>query len=444
MSNPETAAPIGHRKVLAIAAPMTLAYLSTPLLGVVDTTVIGRLGEAHLLGGIGVGAIIFDFVFGSFNFLRSGTTGLTAQALGAGNRMEVAATLLRGIMLSVVTGLVLILLQAPLLEAGLALVGPSDRVEEAVRFYFGIRVLSAPFALANYAILGWFIGLGRAGTGLLLQTLLNGLNLMLNTWFVLGLGWGVAGVAWGTVIGEVVTAVTGIALVVRQIAPSTLPSLATVLDKARFMGLMALNRDILIRTLVLYFAFGFFTAQSARQGDVILAANTVLMNFLMIGGHFLDGFATAAEQLVGEAIGARRRAQVERSVRLTLIWGAGLSAGLFLIFFFGGELAIGVMTTNPEVRAVAHAFLLWAALTPLVGFVAFQFDGVYIGATWSSEMRNMMLLSLVAYLVAWWLLTPLYGNLGLWIALNVFLGARGVTLWLRYPRRLEHTLPSSA
>ncbi len=435
---------VSHRRVIGIAVPMTLAYISTPLLGLVDITVIGQLGQPQLLGAIGVGAIIFDIVFTTFNFLRAATTGLTAQAHGAKDRVEIGATLVRALMIAVISGICLVLLQSPVLEISLAFVGASDQVDDAVRIYFTIRILSAPFALANYAILGWFIGLGRAGVGLALQVFLNGVNMALNAWFVLGLGWGVTGVAWGTVIGEVATAVVGLALVWRQLGGGGLPNLESVLNRSRFLALMALNRDIMIRSFVLIFAFAFFTAESAKQSDLILAANTVLMNFLLIGGYFLDGFATAAEQMVGESLGARQRRPFQRAVRLTFVWSGVMSVIASCVFLIAGSFAIDVITTSPEVREVARQYLLWAAIAPFVGFAAYHFDGVYIGATWSSEMRNMMLLSLIVYLAAWWFLMPAYGNDGLWIAMNVFLGIRGITLSLRYPVRLNRVLPATA
>ncbi|HSM20125.1 MAG TPA: MATE family efflux transporter, partial [Hyphomicrobiales bacterium] len=241
---------VTHRSVLAIALPMTAAYLSTPLLGVVDTAVIGQLGEAALIGGIAVGAIVFDVIFTTFNFLRSGTTGLTAQALGAGDETEQRAVLWRALSVAVASGLIVIALQVPLLALSLELMGPSEPVAAATRDYFQIRVLAAPFALANYAILGWFIGLGRAGTGLALQTLLNGLNIVLNVYFVLWLGWGIAGVAWGTVLGQTVAALAGLALVARAGGAARL-ALSLIFDRVRFRRMIALNRDIMIRSFTL-------------------------------------------------------------------------------------------------------------------------------------------------------------------------------------------------
>ena len=430
---------VTHRSVFGIAAPMSLAYMSTPLLGLVDTAVIGQLGIPALLGGIAVGAVVFDVVLTTFNFLRSGTTGLVAQAFGAGNAVEIRAVLVRAMAIAVILGALTILLQSPLVAAGLSVMGVSDAVGEATSVYLAIRIYSAPFALANYVILGWFLGLGKAGTGLLLQVFLNGLNIVLNVYFVLVLDWGVAGVAWGTVIGECVTALIGLALIYRETGTKDWPPLATITDLQPFRRLAALNGDIMVRSFVLLFAFSFFTAQSARYGDVILAANAVLMHFFHISGSFLDGFANAAEQLAGRAVGARWKPAFNRAVEMTLKFGVLLSVTLFLVFWLFGPLLVDVMTVSPEVRETARIYLLWAALTPVAGVIAFQMDGIFIGATWSRDMRNMMLVSVAVYLVAWWGLTALFGIHGLWMALLIFLGARGVSLSVMCRRRALET-----
>lgn len=419
---------VSHRRVLAIAVPMTLAYISTPLLGIVDTAVIGQLGDAALIGGIAVGSVIFSVIFTTFNFLRSGTTGLTAQAFGAGDTAEQAAIAWRALIVALACGLAVVALRAPLLDIALVLMAPSGEVVTATRTYFGIRILAAPVTLANYAILGWFLGLGRARTGLLLQTVLNGANMALNAWFVLGLGWGVAGVAWGTVIGEAVTAALGLGLMLGAFGPWRRPDPARLADRASFARLFALNRDIMIRSFALFFAFAFFTAQGAREGDTALAANAVLLNFFFVCSYVLDGFATAAEQIAGAALGARSRAAFVAAVRLTLVWSLALAGLLALVLVAAGGAFIDVMTTSPEVRAAARAYLPWAAATPLFGALAFQMDGIFIGATWSADMRNMMLVSLIAYVAVWAVATPLIGNHGLWLALIAFLAVRGATL----------------
>lgn len=427
--------------VLRIALPMTLAFLSTPLLGAVDVGVVGQLGDPALVGGIAVGALIFDVLFSTFNFLRSGTTGLTAQALGAGDREEMAATLLRALVVAAGSGLAMLLLAGPILGGALAFVAPSKAVGDATATYFWVRMVSAPFALANYAVLGWVLGLGRSGLGLLLQTLLNGINIVGSIGLGLWAGWGIAGVAWGTVIGEVVTAVVGVAVCLSIGKGAFGRVRARVFERVAFRRMVAVNRDIMIRSFALLFAFAVFTRVGARFGDTVLAANAILMNFFLIGGYFLDGLANAAEQLAGRAVGAGRRREFETAVRLTVIWGFVFSAVVSAVLLLLGETVIAVMTTAPEVRAEAATYLVWAALTPLAGVLAFEMDGVYIGATWSREMRNMMLASLVVFLVVLAAATPTLGNHGLWLALLAFLGARGITLAARVPPLAARTFP---
>ncbi|MFN0262426.1 MATE family efflux transporter [Tepidamorphus sp. 3E244] len=432
---------VTHRSVFAIAVPMTLAFLSTPILGIVDTTVIGRLGDAALLGGIAVGAIIFDLIFTTFNCLRSSTTGLTAQALGADNERELRAALYRAVLIAIICGIVVVILQAPLLAGSLWFMGASADVSQATSDYFNIRVLGTPFGLVNYAILGWFLGLGRAGTGLALQGVLNLLNMVLNIIFVMGLGWGIAGVALGTVIGEATIALVGAVLVWRELGGRWRVEKAALLDPERLLATLIVNRDIMIRSFSLLFVFWLFTAAGARNGDIALGANAVLMNFFLLGGYFLDGFATAAEQFAGRALGARHRPAFERAVRLTVFWGFILAGSLSAILFVFGGVFVDIMTTNEAVREAARIFLPWAALTPLAGVLAFQFDGVFIGATWSVEMRNMMLVSLAIYVALWKIAEPAMGNHGLWLSLNCFLLARGLLLIWRYPKKLNAAFP---
>ncbi|WP_181708372.1 MATE family efflux transporter [Chthonobacter rhizosphaerae] len=428
--------------VFRIALPMTLAFLTTPLVGTVDTAVVGQLGDAALLGGIAVGAIVFDVIFSTFNFLRSGTTGLTAQALGAGDRPAQSLVLLRALVLALALGVGLVILAGPVLAGALAFLQPSAAVRAATERYYDIRILSAPFALANYAILGWVLGLGRAGLGLALQTLLNGINIAGSIWLGLGLGWGVEGVAYGTLAGEVTAAVVGLAVCLAIGRDGLRAALPAVFHRAGFLAMVAVNGDIMVRSFALLFAFALFTRVGAGFGDTVLAANAILMNFFLIGGYFLDGLANAAEQLAGRAVGARRRAEFGAAVRLTVIWGFVFSAVATVALLVLGGTFIGWMTTAPDVRAAALAYLPWAALTPLAGVLAFQMDGVYIGATWSREMRNMMLASVVVYGAVLAAAVPVLGNHGLWLALLVFLGARGITLTLRLKPLSARTFPA--
>jgi multidrug resistance protein, MATE family len=419
---------VTNRGILAVALPMTLAYMTTPLLGLVNTAVIGRLGDAALLGGLAIGAIIFDIVFATFNFLRSGTTGFTAQAHGAADAKEVQEVFWRAIILALVAGSIVLALHGQFLSLALSFMGGSAAVQDATTSYFEIRVFATPFALVNYVILGWLIGRGRAVLGLCIQLLLNGINIVLSIAFVSGLGLGVAGVAWAAFSAEAVSAVIGIVISLWLMDKASRPGRKQILDLKSFRRMVSVNGDIMIRSFALLSAFAFFTSRSAAEGDLVLAANQILLTLFFTGSYFLDGLATAAEQFSGRAIGARYRPAFERSLRLTIVWGYMIAAVVSAVFWLVGPTIIDIMTTNIDVRNVALAYLPYAALTPLVGTLAFQMDGVFIGATWSSDMRNMMLVSLGAYFAVWWTLAPMFGIDGLWIALLVFLGIRGLAL----------------
>jgi MATE family multidrug resistance protein len=427
--------------MLALALPMTLSHVTTPLLGLVDATVIGRLGEAHLLGAVALGAVIFDFVFWSFGSLRMATAGLTAQATGAGNRHEVDLTLARALLVAAVTGLLLILLQWPIAAIAFSMVGASQAVTDALSTYFFIRVWAAPFTLANYVILGSTLGRGRTDLGLLLQVAINVANIVLTMALVLGFGLGIAGAAIGTALAEVLGAGLGI-LVLRRLGSN--PFAVTwpeVLSRAAMLQTLAMNRDIMIRNVALILAFSIFSALGARSGDVTLAANAVLYNMFLIGGYFLDGFATAAETLCGQSIGARDERGFRRAIRLSLGWSLGFGLAVSALFLIGGGIFIDFVSTNPDVRSYAREYLIFAALTPFFGAAAFAFDGIYTGATWTRSMRDLMVASFLAY-GAVLLVAGSLGNTALWVALLVFLSARGLGQFILYPRLAKRTFAS--
>jgi len=424
---------ITHRSILAIAIPIMISNLSTPLLGVVDTGVIGQIPDASLIGAVALGALVFTFVFWAFGFLRMGTTGLTAQAFGAGDAEEVRASLGRALLIAAVIGVCLILVQWPVRELAFALLEGTERVESFAKSYYDIRIWAAPATLANYALLGWFIGLGKARIALLLQLVLNISNMLLDAWFVLGLELGVRGVATGTVIAEYLAAVVGILIAIRHLR--TLGGkweTARLFEPLRIARTMAVNRDIMIRSLSLIFVFAWFIAQGAKYGETVLAANAILMHFVSMSAYFLDGFAFAAEALVGKAVGAAHRAGLSQASRMTTWWAAGVAllTTLFLAAF--GTSLIDLLTVEPAVRSLAREFLPWAMMAPLIGVWCFQLDGIFIGATRSADMRNAMLVSAAIFLAAWYLLTPL-GNHGLWAALYVHYAARTLTLLYYFP-----------
>jgi len=426
-----------HGRVFAIAGPAMLANLTTPLLGIVATGVIGQLGEAHLLGGVAMASVVFDCLFWLFGFLRMSTVALTAQALGAHDPVEVRASLARGLLIAGLASMILLVVQKPLSAITFHLMGASEPVTDAARLYFDVRLWSAPFLLANYAVLGWLIGQARTGWALTIQIAVNLINIASTVLLVIVLKHGVAGAASAAIIAEACGVVFGLTLAARILGRDGFRIPRTILfDRAKLKRMMGINRDIFIRTLALTGAFLFFTAQGAREGDVVLAANAVLNNFAMIGSFFLDGLATAAEQLSGYSLGARDRARFLRTTRLVLGWSMVFAVAVALALAVGGPALIDLMTTSADVREAARAFMWLATLAPVCGVMAYAFDGIYIGATWAREMRNLMLMSLATYFAAWAALQPL-GNTGLWLALLIFLLARGGFQALRYRTLLE-------
>ncbi len=434
---------VTHGRVLAIALPMTLANVATPLSGFVNAAVVGQLGRADLLGAIALAAVLFDVVFWPFAFLRMGTTGLTAQAVGARDRAEESAALFRALLLALVAGLAVVALQAPLADLMFSLFGPSEAVEAAARRYYDIRVWAAPVAFANYAVLGWMLGRGRATAGLALQVFLNGVNAAGSVLFVLVLHWSVEGAAVASVLAECATLVLGLTLASRRMREIGLPLRSLVLDRARMVATVAVNRDVFIRTLALISAYLFFVAQGARAGDATLAANGVLNNLFLIGGYFLDGFATAAEALCGAAVGARDKSAFERAAKLALVWCFTVAAVITVVFLAGGGWFVALVSKSEEVRAAAEPFLIYAALAPLAAALAFVLDGVFIGATWGAAMRNTALIAIALYFAAFWALAPSLGNHGLWLALLAWLLARGLAQAALLPGLTRRTFGAS-
>ncbi len=429
----EAAKPLTHGRVLKIAIPILLANVTVPILGAVDTGVVGQLGQAAPIGAVGVGAVILSAVYWIFGFLRMGTTGLTAQAAGQGNRAEVAALLTRALAIGLTGGVLLILCQPLIIHAGFLAAPASPEVEALAETYMRIRIWSAPAAVAIYGITGWLIAQERTRAVLGLQLWMNGLNVVLDLWFVLGLGWGVAGVATATFIAEWTGLAVGLWLCRAAFRVPDWRDWTRVFDAEKLKRMGLVNTDILIRSLLLQAILVSFLLLGARFGDVTLAANQVLLQFLHITGYAMDGFAFAAEALVGHAVGRRSADLVRRSSIMAAIWGGATALLMALAFLLLGPAIIDMMTTAPAVRAEARAYLPWMAAAPLLGLLPFMLDGIFIGATRSADMRNMMAVSAAIYAAAVILLIGPMGNHGLWLALLISFAARGITLALRYP-----------
>ncbi len=426
-----SASKISRTSVLYIAWPIIVSNLSTPLLGLVDTAVIGNLGDPALIGAIAIGAMIFSFIFWGFGFLRMGTTGLIAQAKGAGDEVEVKATFYRATILAGLISLALIILQKPLSAAAFSLIDGSDAVETAALTYFSIRIWGAPFSLLHLAVLGYLLGHGKSTQILWLQLLLNGTNIFLDVVFVVFLGWEVAGIAAATLIAELLAASLGLILVLRHMKNtygSVRITQTSLRDLPALIRMLSVNRDIMIRTLCLIFAFAWFTNEGAKSGDILLATNAILMQFVSFSAFFLDGYALAAESLVGVAVGAKNQEQYSQTLRYICEMGFANSLLLSGMFALGGPFVIDLLTNVPEVRETSRIYLGWAVAAPAVSLWCYLLDGVFIGATCTREMRNAMIISLMAYLGGWYVLQAEYGNHGLWMSLHLYFIARALSL----------------
>ena len=426
---------ITHRRILRMALPIVLSNATVPLLGAVDTGVVGQLGQAAPIGAVGMGSVVLATVYWAFSFLRMGTSGLAAQAHGAGDAAERSAILLRALLIGAAAGLAFILLQGPLIWATFRLSPASAEVEALTRSYLQIRLWGAPATIGLYAVTGWLVALERTRGILALQLWMNGLNITLDLAFVLGLGWGVPGVASATLIAEW----TGLALglwLCREglVGPVLAAARARIADAAALRRMLGVNRDIMVRSVLLQGSFTAFVFFGAGFGDVTLAANQVLMQFLEISAYALDGFAFAAEALVGQAVGARSVGRVRRASVMLGQWGAGGAVLIAAAIAMGGPAVIDLVSTSAEVRAEARHFLPWLVLAPLIGAASWIFDGIFIGATRTRAMMQAILVAVAAYGVALALFVPLMGNHGLWAALMVLNLVRGIAMARRYPR----------
>ena len=429
---------ITYRYLLEKAWPIILANAAVPLLGLVDTAVIGNVGTVTDLGAIAFGALIFSFVYWSFGFLRMGTTGSVAQALGALDQTEIRAVLGRALILAVALGLMLIMMQWGIRLVALALLDGSAAVEDVTAQYFNIRIWGAPATLATFALMGVLIGLGNSRQLLLVQLFLNGLNISLDIYFAGVLDWGVEGIALGTIIAEWSTVIFAVWLIMRELNSrrelgSEFWPRSRLLDSAALKKMLAANRDIMIRTLLLVFSFGFFINQSAQFGDVVLAANHILLQLISFAAFFLDGYAFVVESLVGSSLGAKRRGSFDIAVKRSSILALVTAAVLALLLLLFGSPAVVVLTDIEPVQAAAQGSLFLAAIYIFLSFAAFQLDGIFIGASFTRQMRNAAILSIAVFLLAWWMLMDRFGVKGLWWAMIIYVSARAYALLLFYP-----------
>lgn len=428
------------RDVWRIAAPMILSNISVPLLGMVDTGVTGHLGSPVYLGAVAIGSTIFGFLYTGMNFLRMGTTGIAAQRFGANDNDGLRVSLGQALIVSLLIALVLIAAQVPIGQFAINLIGGETDVQNNALIYFSIRIWSAPGTLANFVLIGWFLGLQNARVPLLIFLTINITNIVLDLWFVLVLGMQVDGVALASVIAEYVGVAVGLGFAARALRKreGRWP-FARLFNVRAYAAFFAVNANLFIRTMALIFTFAFVTAQGARLGGLVLAANAILMNLQNLTAFALDGFAHAAEALVGKAVGEKRRDVLEHSVKLALKWSLIFAIGFCLLYVAIGPVLIRVLTDLPDVRHTAMQFLPWLIVSPIISVWSFLYDGVYVGATRAREMRDIMVFStFIVFIPAWYLLQE-FGNHGLWLAFTIFMASRGVGMHFWYRRKV---LPS--
>jgi len=416
---------------------MILSNISVPLLGMVDTGVTGHLDSATYLGAVAIGSVVFSFLYASVNFLRMGTTGIAAQRYGADDSAGLRVALGQAMIIALLIALALLAFKRPLGTLALNLLGPDAAVREHAVTYFQIRIWSAPATLTSYVLIGWFIGLQNARVPLIIVLLTNSINIILDLVFVVVLDWKVAGVAAASVIAEYGGVAVGLSFAWRELhklGGHWILSRLTTLSEYRLF--LAVNGNLFIRTLALMFTFAFVTAQGARQGGLILAANAILMNLQHLLSFALDGIAHAAEALVGKAVGAKSRAGLEAAVSIALRWSLLIAAGFSAAFYLGGPLLISILTDLPEVRETTLVYLPWLVLSPLVSVLPFLYDGVFVGATRAREMRDIMVASTVLIFLPAWYVFQFLGNHGLWLAFILFMASRAVGMHYFYRFRM--------
>ncbi|KXF82704.1 MATE family efflux transporter DinF [Enterovibrio coralii] len=418
-----------HLRVFSLAFPMVLSNITVPLLGLVDAAVIGHLEHAWYLGGVAVGSTMIAVTFWLLGFLRMATTGLTAQAWGAENKTGLANVFLQGLSLAWLLALVIVALHPFIADAVFSVSDASSQVKHYAEQYFSIRIWSAPAALTNLVIMGWLLGAQNAKKPMTLVIVVNAVNIILDLFFVVGFGWKVEGAAAASVVADYSGMALGLYFVAGTWKAASLPSPIAQWKKASAgMGrLLKLNRDIFLRSLCLQLAFTFMTFQGATLGDDVVAANAVLMNFLMLVSFAMDGFAYAMEAMVGKAVGAKNREELMTSLAATTLWSFVISLFITLGFLLGGQGIVGLISDIPAVREQAYIYLPWLIAMPLVSMWCFLLDGVFIGATRGREMRNTMFVSMAGFFAIWWLLSGM-GNHALWAAMLGFMALRGVTL----------------
>jgi MATE family multidrug resistance protein len=426
---------MNHRAYLALAIPLTISTVTTPLLGAVDTAVVGQLPNPAYIGGVAVGTVIFNTMYWLFGFLRVSTSGFAAQASGANDQQQSMLALARPFFIALLVSLGFLLLQKPIEQAALALLNPAADVRKFASEYFSIRIWGVPFTLLNYVILGWLMGMGRIKISVTIQILMNVLNIILALLFVNVFSWGISGVATATLIAEFFAFALGIFILWTGPSLHTgFPPLKEIIDPGSFKKMMGVNQDLFIRTLCLLTVFNLFTMKSASFGTEMLAANAVLFQIHYLMAYVYDGFSNASSIFAGKAMGANDRKLYTKTLSLSSQWAVISSVLIALLYYLFSESIISIFTTIPSVIALAEAYDQWLIFFPFAASFGLILYGLFTGATETAPIRNSMVFALLVYLLALYSLVPLFGNHGLWLAFIVFSLGRSLFLALYVPR----------
>lgn len=423
-----------QKEYLHLAIPLIISGISTPILGAVDTAVVGRIPDPASIGGVAIGALIFNTMYWLLGFLRVSTSGFTSQAQGANNEKEAILSLLRPMIIAVIVGLLFVILQYPILQISLQVIGASEAVTSYAATYFSIRIWGAPFILLSYVMIGWLMGLGKVKLSLATQIVMNILNIILDLVFVLGFNMGVAGVAYATLIAEISAVLFG-AWIIFKLNKVTLSQikLSTIIESEPMLKMLNVNKDFFLRTVCLLTMTGIFTSKGASMGEVTLAANAIILQIHYIMAYLFGGFANASSILVGRSIGGKNQELYKKAYFLSGQWGFIAACCLTLLIYFFGETVVSLFTTISVVRDTASELLIWMIIFPFVGFWGLQLEGIFSGATEAKSVRNSIVLALVVFLLAIWILTP-YENVGLWLAFVLFSASRSFFLSLYIPK----------
>ncbi len=425
-----------NHSILKLAIPNIISNITVPLLGLVDMMLMGHLDSVSYIGAIGLGGTIFSVMYSIFSFMRAGTTGFTAQAYGGNNHQEISYGFYRSMGIALIATVLVLSLQRPIEWIAMQLLNGSDEVLRYTTDYFRVRIWAAPAVLSLYTFNGWYIGMQNTTIPMVIAILINAVNIGLSVLFVNVFHMGVTGVALGTVIAQYIGLLTAVIFMLARYRQYLIPIEKKVLLQAdKLKRFFKVNADFMIRSILLVLTIAFFTNQSAKLGDDILAVNMILMQFFYIFSYFTDGFAYAGEALVGRFTGAHDHENLKKTIKYLLLWGLGLSIPFTLLYWAFPETFIHLISDQPGIAEQARPYYIYMILIPVITFAAFLWDGIYIGATAAKEIRNTMIIaSLIVFLPAWHFLMPIYGNHGLWIAFLLFMVARGVSMTVMAPR----------